>query len=745
MATTVNSGILGGVQGHNPPYIDGNGNIYVFVLVTSTLRCFKSSNGGTSFTEQNSGSAPSIGTTSFGMGTFQDGTAIHIITQTDTGSAGNPTYHRFNTSDAGASPDTWAETGTTIETLSGTASNEAFASIVVRSSGDRVVTYSGDMEKIHGTDYQRASVAEYVSSWTVLADYRSGTTFEVYYMVAGLGASGKVHIVADGSSRIVHMSLADGATSFSAAETINVTTAVLPSAGARPPVPAYRDSSGTELVMTGWKKSSDSTLYTSLITSDGTPAAEAAGSDNAINDQYSAPKWTAFLIGAGDHPTSSRFILVYADSSTEDIYFDQNTGSGWGTDTEAFDAVTATKLGANTWTASGGSYVLAVNWTDGTNVYFDTYELVAGGSVTPISVAGATTPAGALVKRISKVPVGATSPAGALAKLSTRSFSGADTPAGSLFKTIQKIFAGADTPTGGLASLKTVIVAFVGAVSPSGTLTKFLTKTFSGADTPAGVVTKQTTLSAFTGSATPTGALRKLYSHVFSGSTSPTGALATLKSIILSISGAVTPAGVLAKLTSKSFSGSDTPTGAVVKLTTKPLSGSDTPTGALRKTIQKSFAGADTPTGALATLRSIILAIAGSVTPAGALAAVKSVFLSIAGAVSPSGSFQKIMRKSLTGADTPTGALVKSFTRTFSGADTPSGSLTKRLSFSFQGSATPTGNAVVQYVSNALDVIGRAAIRIILRHRSSIRYVVNEQANVSIEVRERAKIRYEVL
>lgn len=69
---------------------------------------------------------------------------------------------------------------------------------------------------------------------------------------------------------------------------------------------------------------------------------------------------------------------LYADQTTSDLYRDENTGSGWGTDTEVLDAVTINHVSPNVYDRSGTK--LAYIYDDGGTVKYNEVDL--GGSTT---------------------------------------------------------------------------------------------------------------------------------------------------------------------------------------------------------------------------------------------------------------------------------------------------------------------------------------------------------------------------
>lgn len=134
------------------------------------------------------------------------------------------------------------------------------------------------------------------------------------------------------------------------------------------------------------------------------------------------------------------------------------------------------------------------------------YKLVAGGTTTPISLSGAVTPAGALVRQTGKPLAGSTTPTGTALRQTLKTLAGSTVPAGALTRTVVKALAGAVTPSGTL--VRQPGKALTGTVAPTGAVTRLVGKTLSGGISPSG-------------------ALAKLLGRLLGGSITPAGALAT--------------------------------------------------------------------------------------------------------------------------------------------------------------------------------------------------------------------------
>jgi hypothetical protein len=136
--------------------------------------------------------------------------------------------------------------------------------------------------------------------------------------------------------------------------------------------PVYWDESGEEKVMVGYRKASDGRIYTRIITNDGTPGAESAASDHAVNnDQAQSCQPTANLANDG-----STVYLHYADATSEDIFRDVYTPeTGWGADVKEQNGVEADLIRGLVFThlaGDGGKKVVGYLFDNGSDGYTGT-------------------------------------------------------------------------------------------------------------------------------------------------------------------------------------------------------------------------------------------------------------------------------------------------------------------------------------------------------------------------------------
>jgi hypothetical protein len=197
-------------------------------------------------------------------------------------------------------------------------------------------------------------------------------------------------------------------------------------------------------------------------------------------------------------------------------------------------------------------------------------DYTAGGTSTPMTLTGASTPSGAITKSFNSTKTGAVTMAGVLTRVLNlaRTLAGAITPSGVVRKQSPRTFAGAVTQAGtlGKAAGKTL----TGAVTQAGTLAKSVGKTLTGAVTIAGTVTKQlqrtitgavTMAGAYTGNLVTAG----ITTMTFTGGVVMGGVMTTALNLVRTFTGAIAPGGTLSRVINavRTFVGSITPTGVL--------------------------------------------------------------------------------------------------------------------------------------------------------------------------------------
>lgn len=206
-----------------------------------------------------------------------------------------------------------------------------------------------------------------------IIDTEASTDFEGVQLV--LGASDKTHFFYNDQTngRIYHRALNSSDAWTGAREQCNDTASLTAHELPIVPKPIYWDDGGNEKIMVAWQDSSDK-IRTSIITNDGTPAAEQVASDNTVtHDTASSEQPSASLVVLGSTPH-----LLYSDLTSNDLYH-TSWSTTWATDDEIDDAVTNLHFFAMGLDATTIGYVWSESSTgtlDG-RVYFDTVSFDA--------------------------------------------------------------------------------------------------------------------------------------------------------------------------------------------------------------------------------------------------------------------------------------------------------------------------------------------------------------------------------
>lgn len=349
----------------SPPYISSGGNVYTIRIKTSDLSVtpYKATDPTSSFAAQTSWT-PAASNGFYRLWVMQVSNVLHVFAASSLTVTNSPTYwHREWTMDT----DSW-NTAATIEASIDVSGSGTFAITgQVRSDGDLLTAYQGNEEKVMGTDYSRIDWARNEGSgWGSITALDDLAAVEAHarWPVMVRGASDKMHVFwyDANAAHVVHKSISS-ANSVSSQENVSDTTPVTSDVVSHHTNAVYYDSSGTERITMGWRRTTGPTLMAAEIDNDGTPAAEEAISDSGTSV---SPK-----ILAVDGTT------VYALFSTadSDLYLDSNANSaGWGTDTEILDAITLGNIHSNIYTRSGTTY-LAYVYDDAGTIKYNEYSL----------------------------------------------------------------------------------------------------------------------------------------------------------------------------------------------------------------------------------------------------------------------------------------------------------------------------------------------------------------------------------
>jgi hypothetical protein len=367
------------------PFVVGSALYVVFPDKTNNkIEVWKSTDGGETWTEQDSAGEPSmtanvIGKTIYGC-TLVSG--IFYIGYSDSG-LGNAAIKQFDTStdlwgtrlDMGA---TGAATGVTAGPLQ--------LYIITRSDGTHVGLHNGATETVMGTAYRR-----------IKARYYNGTTWNGPYDVIGsanspiantlpgtqthydvrsivLGASDRVHLFftysGGGLSQRTFLSgntFANQQIANGGSSTIGVYAVGIP----------LTHGSTTLLVPFYRTATSDLSLIEAASADVPTWTLEQISATTVSNPEFTAANPGALAING------TTIHAFWPDDTTQDIYQDNDQGTNtWQTDVEWKDAVTCNGINIETFTYSGTTYV-GVLYDDGGTVKFDRYQLSSAATSSP--------------------------------------------------------------------------------------------------------------------------------------------------------------------------------------------------------------------------------------------------------------------------------------------------------------------------------------------------------------------------
>lgn len=380
------------------PVEDGNGNLYLVGLNTgagNSMTVWKSADGGSSWTEQDTGNRPTaLPAAVLNWSIRLNGTTIHIAARTATYSSGMNTvfalwYFTFNTSDAGASPDTHQ-----IEEQIGEWASFAGAitatDIALRSDGDVIVVGPGPAFISMGTNWANVAIHRRESgSWT--STYVTGSGATVNHTDAAacvIGSSDSCHIFYARVS--AHAITFDSANALSS----EIQWTSNPASVRGRPV-SWNDGSAQRVMVSALISSE---AFTVRLTEDGSGDIATAGSDGGeVNDTAASAQSCSNL--SIDTATEVVY-LTWEDGTSGDLLGDSSQdglNANWGTDQSVDTDATA---GVNNlWTGWVGPQVGVVQ-RDGTSVYYTAWSPGGGGGGETKSVAGAITPSGSVAFQV---------------------------------------------------------------------------------------------------------------------------------------------------------------------------------------------------------------------------------------------------------------------------------------------------------------------------------------------------------
>jgi len=339
------------------PFKSSGGNYYTFVVgeaggETDEVFAYKATDPESTWTQQDSTGRPVTpgGQSVTSIWCYPVSDNIHIIF----GASNNEKiYSRFD-----MSSDAWVEVSTGDEDIvidSGDGTVD-YCTIVVASDGDIYVGYNGDIEKVHGTNFDRVYWDKSTDSgqtWAGPTALETGVEADQANIVAVLGASDRIHFHYTASAFIIHISLSSADSldnaqafdteAFSSVPNIGRGDVYTDGANERIRIP-YKDSNGQISVAT----------YTSQANP--TPTIETNASDNDAEQD----RGLNACIASSNSGLKESW-LAYVHDTDRDLYVDVNRdGLGWGTDTEVHDAVDLAHVSCNVFVNENGETVLAM-------------------------------------------------------------------------------------------------------------------------------------------------------------------------------------------------------------------------------------------------------------------------------------------------------------------------------------------------------------------------------------------------
>ena len=383
-----------GVSGYSPPWKSSAGEFYIVIFesaATPLIDVYKATDPTDSFTAQDTGNHP----------TFGAGTPVQCLSVTQKGdvlylcySSGSSdqayTYGEFD-----MAADTWSVINQTIDA---TTNDPTFPwiSIAVRSDGDVVVVYAGDLDANMGDNKERVDV-----------NIRTGTTWggpvaldaggDIHYGNPNcvLGTSDGVHIqwwrqpstTEDPPIAWNYYQSRTLNSSDSLSTVVNNTNNNNPDHLLTSQNMVTYDDGGTQRIISNWIfRDADHDIVTGGAVED--------GSDNISSPTSSTEGIEQDLWANGEvsilscQELSTDLHLLYSGGGTagvdQDLYYTKSTNNGvtWDAPTEEIDAITVNFISANIF-VRGGNTVMGYVYDDAGAQKYNEKVLIAGAAFLP--------------------------------------------------------------------------------------------------------------------------------------------------------------------------------------------------------------------------------------------------------------------------------------------------------------------------------------------------------------------------
>lgn len=325
-------------RGHPGPFRHTNGDLYIVAEDLNTaddISVFRSTNGGSTWTRQDTANQPNITNGFESLAAVLDGTTLHIITISTQYTSGmtdpiDVEYHTFS-----VSSNTWGTTNESVESPDmGTTTARYYAvDVAVRSDGDVIALHPTAHTEM-GSDYWALGYSRRESgSWTNNGGIQTTTADQYGYMV--MAPNDECHMVYRRDNTLRRGRTLDSANNLSAVIGIN---------NEPDGRPITWDNSGTQQVLTVFFAPA-STVRVERLKEDA--SGDLASDTTSETIQDSTPSSASNVVGiAWDSDNSEAYVLWSGPLS--DLFYDKGShGASWGTDVEQEDATTITAVWAN--------------------------------------------------------------------------------------------------------------------------------------------------------------------------------------------------------------------------------------------------------------------------------------------------------------------------------------------------------------------------------------------------------------
>lgn len=355
------------------PFKAPNGAIYVFVPDSAATRCFKNANPGVdSWVEQDNAGVPSSMVSVLTHWATLDGVLVHLVIP----NAPFPdtlAHITFDTSD-----DTWGTRGVIESPKDVPDPADWSSSIGIRSDGDRIVLYNGDIDKDMGNPYGRVDYAVWEgSSWNAANEVSANSPIDTDYIgsVVVRGESDMMHFfwMDVTNDKLYHRSLAHSGNTLGTEHLVKTYggdpgTSILhvfaPS--------VYYDDAGVERITAIFHHELGTfpteEMHSSIIDDDGTP-----DTSDSIDTEEKIVNASMVCCAAVDLKTVHLLWSLDADS---DLYYASNVDdAGWSAPSKELTA-TINCISCNIYPRNG-ALVLAYLYDDGGTVKYNEKTLTA--------------------------------------------------------------------------------------------------------------------------------------------------------------------------------------------------------------------------------------------------------------------------------------------------------------------------------------------------------------------------------